>query len=107
MAAATATATTLVSEQVGNSSLYVLSVVVVGDYATGGIALDLGSNESLATVVLTAPGYVCHWDRDNQKIVLYRQKDPAAAGGADIALPEVGNGTTLSSMTLRGIAVGQ
>lgn len=30
-------------------------------------------------------------------VVVYRQKDPGSAGGADVALPEVANSTSLTS----------
>lgn len=48
-------------------------------------------------------GYVCRYDHTNQKLLVYDQKDPAAAGGADIALPEVGD--TVSLAALVGVRV--
>jgi hypothetical protein len=40
------------------------------------------------------------------KLKIYRQKDPAAAGGADIPLPEVANAVDLSGVTFFGLAIG-
>lgn len=41
------------------------------------------------------------YDYTNEKLLAFRQKDPAAAGGADIALPEVGNTADLSAYSVR------
>lgn len=46
------------------------------------------------------------YDYTNNKLAAYRQKDPAAAGGADIALPEVGSTVNLSSYSGRVTVLG-
>ena len=76
----------------------------LGIYATGGVAFtpatfDLSSISQLD--VANAGGYVFEWDKTNQKIKAYRQKDPAAPGGADIPMPEVANAVDLSTVTFR------
>src|SRR5690349_15935560 len=75
-------------------------------YPTGGEPFDAASNvrfEKVLTDGGMAGGYVTAWDPANQKLKIHRQKDPAAAGGADIALPEVGNGVDLSGVTFQFI----
>jgi hypothetical protein len=42
-------------------------------------------------------GYVFQYDKTNSLVLGYRQKDPAAAGGADIALVPVADSVNLSS----------
>lgn len=77
----------------------------LGTYATNGVAVTPTSFELPSTIrslqIQSAGGYVFEWDKTNAKIKAYRQKDPAAAGGADIALPEVANGVDLSSISFR------
>lgn len=82
----------------------------LGTYATGGIAVTatqvgLGAIDDL--VVMPAGGYVFEYDKTNGKVLAYDQKDPAAAGGADIALPQVATATSLSSITFRFHAFGR
>lgn len=50
-------------------------------------------------VALPKSGYIFEYDITNEKLLAYRQKDPAAAGGADIPLPEVGNTISLAAVT--------
>lgn len=86
-------------------------------YPTGGEAVtasDFGLTELVTVEVHGAArksdatdAVFCSFDHTNSKIVCYRQKDPAAAGGADIALPEVGNTANLSSYSLHVCAVGR
>jgi hypothetical protein len=54
-------------------------------------------------------GYIFTYDTTNSLVKAYRQKDPAAAGGADIALPPVADSVDLSSSpgALRFTAVGK
>lgn len=92
-------------------SLYKVSL---GSYATNGVAVtpaNLGfastTDDQFHVDVQGSSGYVAEYDHTNQKIKAYRQKDPAAAGGADIALPEVGNGVDLSGVTFRVAAYGR
>jgi hypothetical protein len=93
-----------------NSGVTVGTINLGTGYTTGGVAVSggqLGCPNSLVHLDCSpAGGHVFEWDQTNGKIKAYRQKDPAAAGGADIALPEVGNGTDLSAITARFEAVG-
>jgi hypothetical protein len=45
-------------------------------------------------------GYVFQYDYTNKKILVFEQTDPAAAGGADVALVEVDNTQDLSATVL-------
>ena len=85
--------------------------ITFGTYATNGVAVDkstFGFAHSLVTLqVDSAGGYVTSWDKTNGKVKLYQQKDPGAAGGADIPLPEVGNSTDVSGTTFRFRATGR
>jgi hypothetical protein len=88
--------------------LYTGTIDFDSSYPTGGEALDLASNTRIETLIAQSKsGYVFEWDAANQKLLAYRQKDPAAAGGADIALPQVANATDLSAVTgVQFIAIG-
>lgn len=90
--------------------------VSLGTYATGGVAVT-AATFGLTTLYAVIPlgparktdatdAVLYSYDSTNSKLVAYRQKDPAAAGGADIALPEVGNGVDLSSYAAECIGVG-
>jgi|SRR6478752_41199 len=94
--------------------------IVVADYtfdasyATGGEAIDFNALGvanppwfvAFSQVAPVNAGYVFQYDYTNKKIVAYRQKDPANAGGADIALTEVANTTDLSAVTIRVLVYG-
>lgn len=82
--------------EVGND-YHGYGTVTLGTYAPGGDTVtiqdqDAGheAGEWIRQLKIELPGYVGQWVRSSQKHKLYLQKDPAAAGGADIALPEVG-----------------
>jgi hypothetical protein len=68
-------------------------------YPTGGVPLvkaNLGCPQAvidLEIVDQSATGIVWKYDKTNVKLRAYLNKDPAAAGGADIPLPEAGGGT--------------
>lgn len=83
----------------------------VGVYATGGVAVTASQFEFSASIlhldVGSSAGYVFEFDKTNLKILVYRQKDPAAAGGADIPLPEVANAVDLTAITPRFFALGK
>src|SRR4051794_41141362 len=51
-------------------------------------------------------GYVFSWDKANAKVLAYRTKDPAAAGGADIVMQEVTAAVNLSAIAPRFRAEG-
>jgi hypothetical protein len=89
---------------------------ITGDtsYPTGGYSWDpkaSGHQGAVGAVLLfpivsggsgatTAAGRVFQYDHTNKKIMAFQQKDPAAAGGADIQLPEVANATSLAGAKL-------
>lgn len=82
-------------------------------YTTGGMAftkanLDLPVKVSRLEVD-NAGGYVFETvslTNSGGLIKAYRQKDPGAAGGADIPLPEVANAVDLSAVTFNWTASG-
>lgn len=78
----------------------------LGVYATGGIAVTKANFELPASLkklkIANAGGYVFETislTDAGATIKAYDQKDPGAAGGADIALPQVGNTIDLSAVT--------
>lgn len=99
---------------IGDRYMSVSTVALDNSYPTGGEALaasDLGfaltNDPEFHVVAHSTAGYVTEYDHTNKKLKVYRQKDPAAAGGADIALPEVGNTADLSAVTVRVTAYGK
>lgn len=92
----------------------VSTVLMSNSYTTGGESVTKGDLGFASTVdptfevrVTPSAGYIGEYDHVNSKLKVYDQKDPAAAGGADIALPQVGNTTDLSAVTFRVIATGR
>jgi hypothetical protein len=83
----------------------------LGTYATGGVAFTKANFDLPVSIddiqIQPAAGYVFEVDKTNSKIKAYDQKDPAAAGGADIALPEVANAVNLAAVTFRFRAEGR
>jgi hypothetical protein len=80
-----------------------------GVYATNGVAIAIAAPEKFEKIqqlFVQLPGYTCSWDRSNQKLKVFRQKDPGNAGGADIALPEVGDTVDLAAVSGSFIATG-
>lgn len=85
--------------------------ISLGTYATNGVAVTK-ANFDLPVVlnhleVDPSAGYLFEFDKTNSKVKAFRQKDPAAAGGADIALPEVANAVDLSAVLSRFRASGK
>lgn len=66
----------------------------LGTYASGGVAVAKGQFELNVVLdelnVFPTSGYIPRWNKTTGKILVYVQKDPANAGGADIPLPEAG-----------------
>lgn len=94
----------------GGSKVAVVSVTFDSSYATGGeslVASDVNLNTIDFVIVEPKGGYVFSYDYTNAKIQAYRTKDPAAAGGADIPLPEVANAVDLSLIVTRALVVGR
>jgi hypothetical protein len=94
----------------GNKKVRFRKITFDSSYPTGGEALaasDVGLGR-IHSVHVCGPArksdatdaVLVSYDRTNKKLVCYRQKDPANAGGADIALPEVGNTADLSSYSV-------
>lgn len=94
----------------GSSKLFVYKVTFDNSYATGGVSLT-AANVGLSVIdychVSNTAGYVFEYDYTNSKVIAYRQKDPAAAGGADIPLPQVANAVDLSAVVTRAFIVGR
>lgn len=93
----------------GNRKVRKGTLTLGNPYATNGIAVTAAQFEFYGDLedldIRPAGGYVFEWDKANAKVKAYDQKDPAAAGGADIALPECG-AIDLSSVSARFRAVG-
>lgn len=107
------TVTKVATNITGRFRTRIVDVLMDSSYATGGETLtasDLGLKTVLtASIQQKTVGTtirVFQYDLANSKILAFQQKDPAAAGGADIALPEVANTTDLSTITVRVTAVG-
>lgn len=84
-------------------------VTFSASYATGGEALtpaNLGLSGVICAITTPSAGYVFEYDVSAQKLKAYRQRDPAAAGGADIPLPEVAAAVNLSAVSTYVIAFG-
>lgn len=92
----------------------VSTVTMDSSYVTNGEPLTRAQLGFASTVdpefnvtVQPTAGYIGEYDHVNQKLKAYDQKDPAAAGGADIALPEVGNTVNLAAVVFRVVAEGK
>lgn len=85
--------------------------IALGTYSTTGVAVTGTNFELYHTLsdldVRPAGGYVFEYVKTTGKVKAYRQKDPAAAGGADIPLPEVTDGVDLSAVSARFRAEGR
>ena len=86
-------------------------------YPAGGVPVDFvagglqGTQKPLFVVLDGIAGYVIVYDRVAGKIRVFQGKDPAAAGGADLPLQELGTDSAipaaLSGDTIRFLAIGQ
>lgn len=100
----------------GNKKIRHRKLTFDSSYATGGeplVASEFGLKKIEHVMVHGAArksdasdAVICSYDYTNGKLVAYRQKDPAAAGGADIALPQVGNTVDLSSYSVHVTVIG-
>lgn len=95
----------------------IVRVTFDSSYPTGGEPFDpkkyVGFTPAVVLVIpryssgaTGAAGRVFEYDHTNKKIVAFQQKDPAAAGGADIQLPEVANTTDLSGVVVDVVIIG-
>ena len=93
----------------GNRKVIVADVTMDSSYPTGGESMtagDLGLQKVSMVQANPNAGYIPEYDHTNSKLKVYRQKDPANAGGADIPLPEVGSTVDLSAVVFRVMATG-
>lgn len=81
----------------GDRTEAVYDVTCDNSYPSGGYAISVStfpglpgtsSIQHVALSGLTSGGYATRWDKTNKKLMLFRTKDPGAAGGADIVLQE-------------------
>jgi hypothetical protein len=110
-------AATITVEQagdIGDNTYFAIGTIkgdnpyTAGGYSVGGGAIS-GQGVKLERVAFfnaTGAGYVSDFDVANQKVKFRLNKDPAAAGGADVVLPEAG-AIDLSGVTIPFVAFGQ
>lgn len=106
-----ATCTATVQQRIslgGTRYVYLGTYALDNSYATGGDTIVSGANSVVALPEASkldtfrggSPGgYTTEFVKSSGKLKVYRQKDPAAAGGADIPLPEVANAADLSAVS--------
>lgn len=81
----------------GQSEHLYFGSLTAGTYATGGVLIDIPKNEQFDVLFVDSPGYVGAFTASTQLLKIFYQTDPAATGGADVALKEVANGADLST----------
>lgn len=99
------TPTKVMVRKVGNAADVTYDITCDSSYPTGGYAITpttFGFTRSeaikhISLSGLTAGGYATRWDKTNSKLMLFRTKDPGAAGGADIVLQECANAVDVHS----------
>jgi hypothetical protein len=106
-------AVTFDAQPAGRSTMFPRKIrrgtISLGTYATNGIAVTPKNLELIRIDdidIQPSAGYVFEYLPATGKVKAYRQKDPAAAGGADIPLPEVANAVDISAVTARFRAEG-
>lgn len=94
----------------GNMNAVIGAVAFDSSYPTGGEALtanQLGLAAVKFIIFEPTAGLVFEYDHTNSKLLAYRQTDPGAVGGADIALAEVGDTANLAAVVgVNFLAVG-
>jgi len=97
----------------GRLRVRVATLTFDSSYDAGGesfVPSDVGLASFLAVVPLpdsnALGGNVVLYDYTARKLRVYRQRDPAAAGGADIPLTEVTAAVNLSTLVVRVLAIG-
>jgi len=108
-------ATVTIEERIsigGTDYLYLGFITMDNSYASGGEVIDATNGATTAgpakfkkLIPAATAGYVPEFIGSSQKLKMFRQKDPAAAGGADIALPEVAGSVDLSAVVVPFIGV--
>lgn len=89
----------------GTSYMYIGTLTVTGTYATGGEAIDLGSNERISSFRLDSGVYTHKWDAAAQKLLFYYADYDAVADGAFIQVANGATHTSASGATF--VAIGQ
>lgn len=103
--------TTPTPAKLPNIRLKTYRVALDNSYPTGGEAWDLSADFDVIYAAIFEQGGGRTFELTSKgapasaKIKCYQQKDPAAAGGADIALPEFTNTGDLSAYTDIGVVV--
>lgn len=87
-------------------TIYTGRITPDASYLNGGELVDAAGNTQFDILFAQAAGYVTSFDPATQKMRIFQQKDPAALGGADIALVEVANAVDLSAVPFRFVAFG-
>lgn len=107
------TVTTVKKSVFGDMRVRIVDITMDSSYATGGETLSAGDvglkNVVYADVKQKTVGTTIRqfqYDIANGKILAFQDKDPASAGGADAPFPEVANATNLSTITVRGLFIG-
>lgn len=97
-----ATAVRVSDDSCKRMALKVIDVTLSSSYATGGELVPALPLNVVAVVVAHQPaGYVAEYVPATSLLKMFRQKNPADAGGADIPMPEVANAANLSAVTAR------
>lgn len=99
----------------GNVRVKVRTITFDSSYPTGGEALaaaDVGLRKIHAVIPCgpaidsNSTAVIVRWNATTNKLMAFRQKDPADTGGADIALPQVGNTIDLSGFSVLVVVIG-
>lgn len=97
--------------QAAGSTFMRRGTINFGAYITGGMTVNKATFDLPVSLdhlaIYPTAGYVAEWLPVTGFVKVYDQKDPAAAGGADIALPEVGNAVSLAAVNFRFEAKGK
>lgn len=107
------TVTTVATNVSGRWRTKIVDIVMPASYTTGGDSLTpatLGLKTIYTATILQktigTSTRLFRFDLTNNKVQAFEQTDPAAVGGAPIALPEVASTTNLSTITVRATFVG-
>lgn len=87
--------------------LYIGTWTPTDFYTAGGDGFDPSGNTRIERAFFgAASGYVAEFIPATQKVKLYRTKDPANAGGADLPLQELAGGVDLHATVFSFFAIG-
>lgn len=102
-----ATVTLLQRVKLGNARMNICTVTFDDSYATGGEAAtpeQMGLTVINAVIALPSGGYICEYDEENEKLLVYYANND---GSADGPLVEVADKTNLSEVTVKVLAIGR